>query len=145
MSNFKKNPLNIEEIEQVEIIEKLENKKIKKAIAISFWVAFLLAIIFYTSLVFYIQGKNNEIIEELQTKIEVLQKPTQILNNLRDLRNKSLKDIENAKIVIHQQQEKIIISEKQKDEIEAKIRCYKKAIYTALNCEKDWKDFIQGL
>jgi hypothetical protein len=61
------------------------------------------------------------------------------------LRNKSLKDIENAKIIIHQQQEKITISEKNRDEIEAKIRCQRKAIYTALNCEQDWKDFIQGL
>ena len=145
MQKFTKTPLNMEEIEQIEITEKLENKKVKKAIAISFWVAFLLAIIIYTSLALYIQNKNNKIIEELQTKIEVLQKPTQILNNLWDLRNKNLKDIENAKIVIHQQQEKITISEKNRDEIEAKIRCQRKAIYTALNCEQDWKDFIQGL
>jgi hypothetical protein len=45
-------------------------------------VAFLIAAIIYINLVFYIQSKNNEIIEELQTKIEVLQKPTQILNSL---------------------------------------------------------------
>jgi septation ring formation regulator EzrA len=45
-------------------------------------VAFLLAIIIYTSLAFYIQSKNDKVIEELKTKIEVLQKPTQILNSL---------------------------------------------------------------
>jgi hypothetical protein len=36
MTKFTKTPLNIEEIEQAENIEKLENKKIKKAIALSF-------------------------------------------------------------------------------------------------------------
>jgi hypothetical protein len=61
------------------------------------------------------------------------------------LRNKNIKDIENAKKIIDEQQLKIIIAEQNKFEIEAKIRCYRKAIYTALNCEKDWKDFIKGL
>jgi len=36
MQKFTKTPLNMEEIEQIEITEKLENKKVKKAIAISF-------------------------------------------------------------------------------------------------------------